>query len=109
MAGFRCCLAGSRKPEIVCLQELKVPDDKFPELAIPELGYRAIWHGEKSWNNLRITPSTRPPHTSYQLSGMSESEILDEDRTPFSIQIFKHGLTNSSAWRQDRPGDDRYD
>jgi hypothetical protein len=62
-----------------------VPDDKFPELAIPELGYRAIWHGEKSWNNLRITPSTRPPHTSYQLSGMSESEILDEDRTPFSI------------------------
>ena len=42
------------KPDIVCLQELKAPDEKFPEAAIREAGYGAIWHGQKSWNGVAI-------------------------------------------------------
>jgi exodeoxyribonuclease III len=41
-------------PDIVCLQELKAPQEKFPEAAIKELGYDAIWHGQKSWNGVAI-------------------------------------------------------
>jgi len=41
-------------PDIVCLQELKSPDSKFPEQAIKDAGYNAIWHGEKSWNGVAI-------------------------------------------------------
>jgi exodeoxyribonuclease III len=41
-------------PDIVCLQELKAPQEKFPEQAIKELGYNAIWHGQKSWNGVAI-------------------------------------------------------
>ncbi len=41
-------------PDIVCLQELKAPDEKFPEGPIGELGYRAIWHGQKSWNGVAL-------------------------------------------------------
>src|ERR1700759_4727978 len=33
------------EPDIVCLQELKAPDEKFPALAIKKAGYGAIWHG----------------------------------------------------------------
>jgi len=42
------------RPEVVCLQELKAPEDKFPEAAIREAGYEAIWHGQKSWNGVAI-------------------------------------------------------
>jgi exodeoxyribonuclease-3 len=42
------------QPDIVCLQELKAPDEKFPEGPIRELGYDAIWHGQKSWNGVAI-------------------------------------------------------
>jgi exodeoxyribonuclease-3 len=42
------------KPDIVCLQELKAPNDKFPEAAINKAGYQAIWHGQKSWNGVAI-------------------------------------------------------
>jgi exodeoxyribonuclease-3 len=42
------------KPDIVCLQELKTPDEKFPEKAINDAGYQAIWHGQKSWNGVAI-------------------------------------------------------
>ncbi|QDZ08130.1 exodeoxyribonuclease III [Sphingomonas panacisoli] len=43
-----------RQPDVVCLQELKAPQDKFPEAAIAEAGYEAIWHGQKSWNGVAI-------------------------------------------------------
>lgn len=42
------------KPDIACLQELKSPSEKFPEGAIKEAGYQAIWHGQKSWNGVAI-------------------------------------------------------
>ncbi|TDE12326.1 exodeoxyribonuclease III [Dyadobacter psychrotolerans] len=41
-------------PDIVCLQELKAPQEKFPEKAILEAGYHAIWNGQKSWNGVAI-------------------------------------------------------
>ena len=41
-------------PDIVCLQELKAPDERFPALAIRKAGYGAIWHGQRSWNGVAI-------------------------------------------------------
>lgn len=41
-------------PDVVCLQELKAPDEKFPLQAIADAGYNAIWHGQKSWNGVAI-------------------------------------------------------
>lgn len=41
-------------PDVVCLQELKAPGEKFPIEAINTAGYNAIWHGQKSWNGVAI-------------------------------------------------------
>jgi exonuclease III len=41
-------------PDVVCLQELKAPQEKFPEAAIRDAGYGAIWQGQKSWNGVAI-------------------------------------------------------
>jgi len=41
-------------PDVACLQELKTSDEKFPEQALAEAGYRAIWHGQKSYNGVAI-------------------------------------------------------
>jgi exodeoxyribonuclease-3 len=35
------------RPDVVCLQELKAPQDKFPQAALVKLGYGAIWHGHR--------------------------------------------------------------
>ncbi|TRW25853.1 exodeoxyribonuclease III [Flavobacterium zepuense] len=42
------------KPDVVCLQELKAPQEKFPIEAINAAGYNAIWHGQKQWNGVAI-------------------------------------------------------
>ncbi len=42
------------KPDIVCLQETKCPDELFPALALQAVGYRSAYHGEKSYNGVAI-------------------------------------------------------
>ena len=42
------------RPDVVCLQELRAPEDKFPADAMRKAGYSAIWHGQKSWNGVAI-------------------------------------------------------
>ncbi|MGO4722280.1 MULTISPECIES: exodeoxyribonuclease III [unclassified Inquilinus] len=44
----------SAEPDVVCLQELKSPDDRFPAAALRDAGYGAIWHGQKAWNGVAI-------------------------------------------------------
>lgn len=48
-------------PHVVCLQELKAPDEKFPLQAIEEAGYEAVWKGQKSWNGVAILSCVGKP------------------------------------------------
>ena len=57
-------------PDVVCLQELKASDEKFPADAIRKAGYGAIWHGQKSWNGVAIlTRDVEPTETRRGLPG----------------------------------------
>lgn len=52
---------GEADYDVVCLQELKTSDDKFPIEAIRDAGFGAIWHGQKSYNGVAIlTRGTDP-------------------------------------------------
>jgi exodeoxyribonuclease-3 len=50
-----------KAPDVVCLQELKAPEEKFPLKAINDAGYHAIWHGQKSWNGVAILARDEEP------------------------------------------------
>jgi exodeoxyribonuclease-3 len=49
------------KPDVVCLQELKADQSAFPALALRDLGYQAVWRGERSWNGVAILARDREP------------------------------------------------
>src|SRR5262245_48357382 len=42
------------RPDVVLLQETKCLDEKFPLLALEELGYRVAHHGQKTYNGVAI-------------------------------------------------------
>ncbi len=42
------------QPDIVCLQEIKAEQGKFPAKTLRNLGYHAVWQGERSWNGVAI-------------------------------------------------------
>jgi exodeoxyribonuclease-3 len=58
------------KPDVVCLQELKAADNEFPIRAIEKAGYRAVWHGQKTWNGVAIlSRKSEPVLTRTELPG----------------------------------------
>ena len=64
-------------PDVVCLQELKTPQEKFPEAAVREAGYGVIWHGQKSYNGVAIlTKGCEPVETRRVLPGDPERRLF---------------------------------
>jgi exodeoxyribonuclease-3 len=62
-----------RQPDVVGLQELKLSDDDFPHAALAEDGYRAIVHGQKSWNGVAILYRGEAEVTQRGLPGQEDS------------------------------------
>jgi exodeoxyribonuclease-3 len=44
----------SNPVEALCLQELKLSDDKFPVQALADAGYQSVFHGQKTYNGVAI-------------------------------------------------------
>jgi exodeoxyribonuclease-3 len=51
---------GTRKPDVLCLQELKCTEAQFPFEAVERQGYHAAVYGQKTYNGVAIL-STTPP------------------------------------------------
>jgi len=46
------------QPEILCLQELKMTDEEFPELEFSKIGYHCAFTGQKTYNGVAILSRT---------------------------------------------------
>ena len=42
------------QPDVLCLQETKIPDDRFPAFDFLQLGYNSAFLGQKSYNGVAI-------------------------------------------------------
>ena len=63
------------RPDVVCLQELKAPQAKFPEGALRDAGYGATWLGQSRWNGVAILArGAEPVETRRGLPGCAEDE-----------------------------------
>ena len=47
------------RPAVACLQEIKSMDENFPGHEFEEIGFRVIWHGQKSFNGVAILADER--------------------------------------------------
>lgn len=63
----------ARRPDVVALQELKLEDGSFPRAELEAAGYRALCHGQKSWNGVAIL--SREPAEPLQV-GLPGQEAL---------------------------------
>jgi len=49
------------QPDVVCLQELKAEQGAFPVETLEQLGYGAVWRGQRSWNGVAILARDAQP------------------------------------------------
>lgn len=61
-------------PDVVCLQELKVPDEEFPVEAIRGAGYHAVFHGQPTYNGVAILTREAPVDVRRGFDGGGDEE-----------------------------------
>ena len=54
----------TNRPDALCLQELKLEDKAFPVAELEEVGYKAVFNGQKTYNGVAILS----PHTLDQVT-----------------------------------------
>ncbi|MCP5395710.1 MAG: exodeoxyribonuclease III [Sphingomonadaceae bacterium] len=63
------------RPTVACLQEIKSQDENFPAEEFEKIGYKAIWHGQKSFNGVAIlADGVEPVEVQRGLPGDPEDE-----------------------------------
>lgn len=81
------------RPDVVCLQELKTASAKFPEGALAQAGYGALWHGQKAYNGVAILArGTTPVETGRGLPGDP-----DDSQSRY-LEAVVHGMVVASIY-----------
>ncbi|HPV43414.1 MAG TPA: exodeoxyribonuclease III [Spirochaetota bacterium] len=96
-------LAASR-PDVLCIQETKVVDDDFPAAEIEALGYRAVFHGEKSYNGVAVL-------SRHDIEGVScgfDGNGNDEGTRLIAVRVQGVDIVNTYVPQGTSPDSDRF-
>jgi exodeoxyribonuclease-3 len=80
----------ARQPDVLCLQELKVPDEEFPYDEVRQCGYEAAVLGQKTYNGVAIL-------SRYPLANVTEGLDGDDGQARL-IGADIEGITIVSAY-----------
>ncbi|RKY23497.1 MAG: exodeoxyribonuclease III [Planctomycetota bacterium] len=68
---------GANAPDVLCVQETKVQDADFPVDAFRDIGYHAVFRGQKSYNGVAVISRSVPDDVTY---GLDDGGPPDEPR-----------------------------
>ena len=64
----------SNPVDVLCLQELKLPQDKFPLEALEEIGYQAQWAGQPTYNGVALISKTEGTEVQRNIPGFEDHQ-----------------------------------
>ncbi len=65
------------RPDVLCMQETKVDDDKFPAAEFEAAGYHIVFRGAKQYNGVAVASLAEAEDVSY---GLANGGPADEER-----------------------------
>lgn len=66
--------AGKHRPDVLCLQETKLEDAKFPHAEIAAAGYQALCCGQKTYNGVAILSRTAATECAVAIPGLDDAQ-----------------------------------
>ena len=64
----------THRPDVLGLQELKIPTEAFPADEIAELGYRSVAYGQKTYNGVALLSLQEPVNVTTGLPGFPDEQ-----------------------------------
>lgn len=103
MASIRARMPGlqtlleNESPDFVCLQEIKVEEDKFPYFELKSLGYNAVISGQKSWNGVAVLAKESISLKCTALAGFEDQARFVEALAPDGTSVISVYVPNGQA------------
>lgn len=80
------------KPDVLCLQETKTQDETFPLQSFIDMGYKASFRGQKSYNGVAIASLKEPDEV---LFGLTDGEERPFDTRAISVRFGTTWVVNT--------------
>ena len=64
----------THRPDVLCLQETKTEDTKFPLEAITQAGYQAVFSGQKTYNGVALLSREAPTEIAAGIPGVDDPQ-----------------------------------
>jgi exodeoxyribonuclease-3 len=100
-----CTWIENHRPNVVCLQETKIVDDKFPCEQLARLGFSFEYYGEKTYNGVAILSDQ--PMQNVQKGFIEEEE--PKSRRFIEVQIGSTYILNCYIPNGQRVGSEKYE
>jgi exodeoxyribonuclease-3 len=89
--------------DVVCLQELKVSDAEFPVAELEAAGWRAVHHGQKTYNGVAILARTLPEEPAIGLGdGVADDEARLIAATVGGVRVLSAYVPNGQSVGSDK-------
>ena len=90
------------QPDILALQETKLPDAAFPRAELEETGYRVVFAGEKSYNGVALLSRQPATEISRDLPGLNDSQRRLLGATIGGLRVLNLYVPNGQAVGTDK-------
>jgi len=90
------------RPDIVCLQELKLEDPKFPRSELEAAGYQCAFHGQKTYNGVAILSRTPLLEVSTGIPGFQDEQKRVIAATAGELRVISVYCPNGQAVGSDK-------
>lgn len=84
------------QPDVLALQETKLPDDRFPETELAEIGYRSVYSGQKTYNGVALLSRQEANDTVADIPGMDDPQRRILAATVGDVRIIDLYVVNGS-------------
>ncbi len=93
----------ANQPDIVALQETKLPDTDFPAADIAALGYQSVYSGQRTYNGVAVLARQPPRVLATDIPGFT-----DEQRRVLAVEIGKLVVLDLYVPNGQEPGSEKY-
>ena len=83
-------------PDVLALQETKLPDERFPEQDLLEAGYRSVFSGQKTYNGVAILSREEALNPVTDIPGLDDPQRRILAATVGNVRIVNLYVVNGS-------------
>lgn len=92
----------AQQPDVLALQETKVEDSQFPLQALQDLGYQAVFAGQKSYNGVAILSRLPIDDVQIGMAGVDSEQKRIIGATIAGVRIWNLYVPNGSSVGSDK-------